>query len=114
VVKLNQGNHEFRKTKPAPKIWSEVVYVFYCLLYWCVMQLLSICCSYIRTLEDVQTQHAKLFDGVLQPLTQVLSFAQRHEGQGKYRFLEIDTTLLNSLHKGQRYLICVKIMLTSQ
>lgn len=59
--------------------------------------------SYCRTLEDVQTliQHAKLFDSDLQPLTQVLSFAPRHEVQGKYRFLELDTTLLNSLHKGQ-------------
>jgi len=79
------------------------------------MHLLSICCSYCRTLEDVHTliQHAKLFDSDLQPLTQVLSFAPRHEVQGKYRFLELDTTLLNNLHKGQRYLICVKIMLRS-
>jgi hypothetical protein len=39
------------------------------------MQLLSICCSYFRTLEDVQSQHAKLFDSVLQPFTQVVSLA---------------------------------------
>jgi hypothetical protein len=111
----NQENHQWRETKGAPKICFEVAYVFYCLLYWCIMHLLSICCSYCRTLEDVQTviQHAKLFDSDLQPLTQVLSFAPRHEMQGKYRFLELDTTLLNSLHKGQRYLICVKMMLRS-
>jgi hypothetical protein len=61
----------------------------------------------------VQTliQHAKLFHSDLQPLTQVLSFAPQHELQGKYRLLELDTTLLYSLHKGQRYLICVKIIL---
>lgn len=63
-------------------------------------------CSYCRTVEDVQTviQHAKLLEGDLQPLTQVLSFAPRTEDQGKYRFLELDPTLLSNLQRGQRYL----------
>lgn len=63
--------------------------------------------SYYRTVEDVQTviQHAKLSDSDLHPLTQVLSFAPRTEVQGKYKFLELDATLLNNLQKGQRYLI---------
>jgi hypothetical protein len=62
--------------------------------------------SYFRTVEDVQTviQHAKLCDGELQPVTQVLYFAPRIEVQGKYRFLELDPTVLTNLHQGQRYL----------
>jgi hypothetical protein len=109
----NQENNKWREIKGALKFCFKDLYVFYYLLYWCIKHLLAICYSYCRTLEDVQTliQHAKLFDSDLQPLTQVLSFAPRHEVQGKYRFLELDTTLLNSLHKGQRYLICVRTML---
>ncbi|PNF17560.1 Sister chromatid cohesion protein DCC1 [Cryptotermes secundus] len=59
--------------------------------------------SYCRTVEDVQTviQHAKLFEGDLQPLSQVLSFVPRTEAQGKYRFLELDPTLLSNLQRGQ-------------
>jgi hypothetical protein len=69
-------------------------------------QYFSSLCSYCRTADDVQTliQHAKLFEGDLQPLTQVLSFAPRTEAQGKYRFLELDPTLLSNLQQGQRYL----------
>jgi hypothetical protein len=63
--------------------------------------------SYCRTVEDVQTviQHAKLSDRDLHPLTQVLSFVPTTEVQEKYKFLELDSTLLNILQKGQRYLI---------
>jgi hypothetical protein len=63
-------------------------------------------CSYCRTVEDVHTviQHAKLSEGDLQPLTQVLRFAPRTELQGKYRFLELDPTLLSNLQQGHRYL----------
>jgi hypothetical protein len=66
-------------------------------------------CSSCRTVEDVHTiiQHAKLFEGDLQPVTQVLSFAPRTEVQGKYRFLELDPTLLSNLQQGQRYLFAM-------
>jgi len=111
----NHENHQWRETEGGANIYFEVAYVVLLFIIWAYNAFISICCSYCRTLEDVQTliQHAKLFDSDLQPLTQVLSFAPRREVQGKYRFLELDTTLLNSLHKGQRYLICVKIVLSS-
>ncbi|XP_021914088.1 sister chromatid cohesion protein DCC1 isoform X2 [Zootermopsis nevadensis] len=59
--------------------------------------------SYCRTVEDVQNviQHAKLSDDELHPLTQVLSFAPKIEVQEKYKFLELDSTLLNNLQNGQ-------------
>jgi hypothetical protein len=67
----------------------------------------TFCFSYCRTVEDVQTviHHAKLSDSDLQPLTQVLYFAPGTEVQEKYKFMELDPTLLNNLQKGQRYLM---------
>ncbi|KAJ9590234.1 hypothetical protein L9F63_016654, partial [Diploptera punctata] len=58
---------------------------------------------YIRSIEDVETviTHAKLSGGELKCLTQVLSFASREDFQDKYKFLELDSALMNTLHKGQ-------------
>ncbi|XP_021914090.1 sister chromatid cohesion protein DCC1 isoform X4 [Zootermopsis nevadensis] len=66
-------------------------------------QFVSLIMSYCRTVEDVQNviQHAKLSDDELHPLTQVLSFAPKIEVQEKYKFLELDSTLLNNLQNGQ-------------
>ena len=47
--------------------------------------------------------HAKLSEGDLKPLTQILSFASREDFEEKYKFLELDSPLMNTLHEGQRY-----------
>jgi hypothetical protein len=80
--------------------------VLFVILAYAAVTIIIIFYSYCRTVEDVKTviQHAKLFDSELQPLTQVLSFAPKTEVQGKYRFLELDPTLLSNLQQGQRYL----------
>lgn len=57
--------------------------------------------SYKRTIEDVEAVigHAKLDVNELRPISQVIYFGKKFE---KYKFLELDADVLESLKKGDR------------
>ncbi|GLH06784.1 Sister chromatid cohesion protein DCC1 [Gryllus bimaculatus] len=63
---------------------------------------------YIRTIEESQVviNHAKIDESDLKSITQPLYFSEHADEFEKYKFIEIDPTLLNVLQEGEKLKFC--------